>query len=350
MKDLNIALHNVAETAPLPDGGLILRRYPEKVRRSLSILGKMIAEDSAGIELRFVTESPCFRISLGSMPSFLSPYENHGQEIAILRGAFVHSIHRLEPGRVNHINVTNFSGSDSFLDFTKQDSPQAGFSPEVWRIFLGRCANIFYGLETFGHEVRRPHKEEIPARRWLAYGSSITNGASASMHLNSYVYHAARTANLDVRNLGLSGSCHCEPEVADYLAAQNDCEVFTLEVGVNMRTFVEPEDFRERVERLLEKVHRADRKLFLVTVYPNYASGEPEKRQKTFSEILRDIAASGKWPGLGLIEGGSVLDSMGDLTTDLIHPSDYGHARMGRNIGEILRRHLEAPSVNAVKA
>lgn len=338
----NIALHNVTETENLPDGGLILRRYPANIRQSLSMLGKMVAEDSAGIELRFVTDAPCFRISLGSMPSFLSPWEQHGQEITILRGAFVHSIHRLEPGRINHINVTNFSGSDPFLDFTEKDSPHSGFSPKVWRIFLGRCANIYYGLESFGHAVRPPTEGEVPRLRWLAYGSSITNGASASLHLNSYVYHAARIAGLDVRNMGLSGSCHCEPEVAEFLGAQEDCGVFTLEVGVNMRTSVEPDDFRERVVRLLGGVHRADRSVFLITVYPNYSSGEPEKRQHAFSDILREIHASGNWPGLGLIEGGSVLDSPGDLTTDMIHPSDYGHARMGRNLGDILRLELNS--------
>jgi lysophospholipase L1-like esterase len=341
MTHWNVALHNVSETETLADGGLVLHRYPKAVRRSLSVLGRMIAEDSAGVELRFVTESPCFRISLGSRPSFLSPYEQHGQEIAILRGAFVHSIHRLEPGRVNHIHVTNFSEGDPFLEFTGKETPHAGFSPNVWRIFLGRCANIFYGLETFDHPVRPPQKGETPDRRWLAYGSSITNGAAASLHLNSYVYHAARTAGLDVRNLGLSGSCRCESEVADFLGVQDDCSIFTLEVGVNMRGSVEPEDFRGRVERLLEKVHRADRKVFLITVYPNYASGDPDRRQKAYSEVLRDIHAGGRWPGLGLIEGGSVLDSPGDLTTDMIHPSDYGHARMGRNLGDILRGHLE---------
>lgn len=340
MTHLNIALHNVVETETLADGGLVLCRYPEKVRCALSALGKMVAEDSAGIELRFVTESPCFRISLGSRPPFLDPWEHHGPEIAILRGAFVHSIHRLEPGRVNHIHVTNFSGSDPFLESTGKEISHAGFSPNVWRIFLGRCANIFYGLETFGHSVRPPLTEETPAQCWLAYGSSITNGAAASLHLNSYVYHAARAAGLDVRNLGLSGSCLCEPEVAEFLGAQGDCPVFTLEVGVNMRGSVEPEDFRTRVEGLLEKVHRADRQVFLVTVYPNYAPGDLERRQKAYCEALREIHASGRWTGLGLIEGGSVLDSPGDLTTDLIHPSDYGHARMGRNLGDILRHHL----------
>ena len=93
MEHLNIELHNVVETETFADGGLVLQRYPQKVRRSLSMLGKMIAEDSAGIELRFVTDSPCFRISLGSQPSFLAPWEHHSQYIAILRGAFVHSIH-----------------------------------------------------------------------------------------------------------------------------------------------------------------------------------------------------------------------------------------------------------------
>jgi hypothetical protein len=98
------------------------------------------------------------------------------------------------------------------------------------------------------------------------------------------------------------------------------------------------------VERLLEKVHRADRKVFLITVYPNYASRDPDRRQKAYSEVLRDIHAGGRWPSLGLIEGGSVLDSPGDLTTDMIHPSDYGHARMGRNLGDLLRGDLEPHS------
>ena len=97
-----------------------------------------------------------------------------------------------------------------------------------------------------------------------------------------------------------------------------------------MRGFVELEDFRRRVEGLLDKVHRADRQVFLVTVYPNYASGIQDQRQKAFCEVLRELHASGRWPGLGLIEGGSVLDSPGDLTTDMIHPSDYGHARNPR--------------------
>lgn len=139
-----------------------------------------------------------------------------------------------------------------------------------------------------------------------------------------------------------SGSYLCEPEMAAYLAGREDYQIATLEVGVNMRGAVSPQDFRERVGRLLDGVCRpeAGRKVFLVTVYPNISLPELDEAQRAFSTILHELHGSGRWPGLGLIEGGSVLDDPGDLTTDLIHPSDYGHARMGQFLGAQLRSAL----------
>jgi hypothetical protein len=332
-----ISLHNVAETEILGDGGLALRRIPKDVRQALSTLGRMISEDSAGIELRFVTEAASFRLSLSSHPSFLFPHEHEGQIVVIFRGSFIHSVHKLEPGKINHIHITNLTGTDSFLELVGKDARHRGFSPAVWRVFMGRSANIFYGLETYGLPIRPPTASELPGARWLAYGSSITNGASPLQHINSYVYHAARVANLDVLNLGLSGSCLCEPEIAEYIGNRDDYQVLTLEVGVNMRRTVTPEDFRNRVERLLDSVCKSGRKVFLVTIFPNIAPPEQDEKQSAFVKILRELHTSGRWSDLGLIEGGSVLDDLGDLTTDMIHPSDYGHARMGQLLGEQLR-------------
>jgi len=332
-----LSFHNVTETVLQPDGGLALFRIPKAVRDSLSVLGRMVAEDSAGIELRFVTEAPAFRISLGSLPSFLSPYEFHGQEVVIFRGPYVHSVHRIEPGRVNVIHVAPWSGAP--LPESASGTKRRGFSPDVWRVFLGRCARIFHGLETFGAPCRPPHPEELPSRRWLAYGSSITNGAAPSSHLGSYIYHAARAADLDVLNLGLSGSCHCEARMAEFLGSRQDYEIATLEVGVNMRKDFSPEEFQARVTHLLDAVAApgSNRRVFLLTPFPNMNDSGLSAAQEAFSQILRGLAASGKWQGVSLIEGGAILDDPGDLTADLIHPSDYGHARMGMHLGQILR-------------
>jgi hypothetical protein len=56
-----IDFHNVTETELQADGGLALFRVPRSVRDTLSSLGRMVAEDSAGIEIRFVTDAPAFR-------------------------------------------------------------------------------------------------------------------------------------------------------------------------------------------------------------------------------------------------------------------------------------------------
>ncbi|MGC8553288.1 MAG: hypothetical protein ACP5O7_10540 [Phycisphaerae bacterium] len=55
-----IGFHNVAALEPADGGGLYLRRFPQSVRQSLSPLGQMVSQESAGVELRFVTKAKSF--------------------------------------------------------------------------------------------------------------------------------------------------------------------------------------------------------------------------------------------------------------------------------------------------
>ena len=343
------ALHNVVELEPLAGGGVLLRRIPRHVAETLSPLGRMVAEESAGVELRFVTASTSFRLTLSALPSVLQPYESNGHEVIVFRGGFLHSRHRIESGRPNHLQVINHGGAEPFDRLGPDHRRACGFSPEVWRIFFGRYPAVYHGLETFGHGVRPPTAAEVPSRRWLAYGSSITCGAGASLHHQGYVYHAARRLGVDVINLGLSGSCCCEPEMAAFLADRDDWDLATLEVGVNMRQSHTTQRFRHRVEHLLDRLSEAHprKAMTLITIYPNAATpgwsagvaadGEPTRREAAFNDVLRELVASDRFSGLRLIEGGTVLREPGDLTMDLIHPSDYGHARMGEALAEALR-------------
>jgi hypothetical protein len=346
----DVAFHNVAQLEPAEANGVYLRRLPRAVRDRLSPLGSVVACDSAGCEIRFVTDSPSFRLTLSCLPSVMSPYEIHQHDVLVFRGSFLHSHHRVTPGMLHHLNVVNFQGTDVFDSLRPELRHGSGFSHQVWRIFFGRYAAAFHALDTYGRPRRPPTPDEVPERKWVAYGSSITHGASPTVHVNSYVYHAARLAGLDVCNLGLSGSCLCEPEMARELASRSDARIMTLEIGVNMRSSFTPQQFQQRSDFLLDTLRAASprKPIVLISSFPNAASAacaaDPSQpltvNQEALDRVLRETCDRRRDPNLHLIEGSKILQSVADLTQDLIHPSDFGHARMGAALGLRLQRIL----------
>jgi len=339
--DGRFSLHNVTEVEESPAGGFYLRRFPREVRHALSPLGRMVAEESAGVEVRFVTESDSFRISLGAEPSCLNPYEFNNLDVTIYRGDFFHSRRTLEAGRVNHLVVTDHGGAlrERLRGVSAETLCKSRFSPDVWRVFLGRFPAIFFDLSAYGLPIRRPESRECPARRWLAYGSSITNGAGASVHHLAYIYQAARRLGADVFNQGLSGSCRCEPAVAAYFAARKDWDLITLELGVNMRQAFAAEEFEQRAGHLVGTIAAAhpDRPVGMVSIFPNAdlipfaadSGASLGRRQAEFNQALRRVA--GRLGGnVRLLEGSDLLPAFTGLTTDLLHPGDDGHVEIGR--------------------
>jgi lysophospholipase L1-like esterase len=344
----NIELHNTVELEDAAGGGVHLRRIPKAVRDCLSPLGRMVAQESAGCELRFVTEAENIRVAVSSMPSTLAPWELHNQDVFIFKGAFFHSHVRLEPGRVNHINLTDIGGGvkNAFLALKPEVRDTDYFSHNVWRIMFGRYPAIFHEVDTYGDPVRPPSPAELPKQRILFYGSSITNGASPTLYHLCYVQQTARHLQADALNQGLSGACHCEKEMADYLAGRDDYDMISLELGVNMRGGFTPDEFRARSRYLVEQVvtRHPNKPVFLITILPNGQSPqnalEPDatqRNQEAFCQILRDTVDELRSPQLHLIEGSDVLTDYNGITKDLIHPGDYGHSEMGRNLAIAIR-------------
>jgi lysophospholipase L1-like esterase len=213
------------------------------------------------------------------------------------------------------------------------------FSPNVWRIMTGRYTAVFHGIDAFGRKLRPPYPEEVPSIRWLAYGSSITHGGAATKYDLCYVQQAARRLGVDALNLGLSGSCLCEKEAADFIADREDWDLATLELGVNMRTLFTPEQFRERAEYLIGKAIRMQpgKPVAVITIFPNAATftvseSQSSRNEAEFNRILRDIVAEFRQPSLHLIEGSEVMNDFSSLAFDLLHPSDFGHMMMGQHL------------------
>jgi lysophospholipase L1-like esterase len=149
---------------------------------------------------------------------------------------------------------------------------------------------------------------------------------------------------IDVLNKGLNGSCHVEPEVADWFSTL-EFDLATLEIGINMRPNFEPEVFEKRSRYMVETLRNShpDAILVLITHFLNGAhhlSGAPDdvaRRQLAYDTILRQIQQDSNDEKLHLIEGTDLLTTFGLLSADMIHPTHEGHAQMGINLAERLR-------------
>ena len=200
-------------------------------------------------------------------------------------------------------------------------------------------------------DLRPPVAGEVPALRYLAYGTSITHGSAATGPHLTYVAQVARRLNADLINLGLAGAAHCEFELSDYIAARKDWNFATLELSVNMiGAGFHLDEFHERVSYMVNTVGGSDtsRPVACITIYPHHrdftdAFNKPEQKgsPEEYRQKLRDAVAACPHPNVHLIEGTDILQDTGGLTTDLLHPSDNGMIQMGQNLARKL-----APLVN----
>jgi lysophospholipase L1-like esterase len=338
----SIAFHNVVELEPVSglDGGLRLQRFPADVRDRLGFKhhsrGRFFARRAAGCELRFVAAGPFVRVALSAQETDAT--------VIVYRGDHAHSRHPLPAGVVTSLFLEDpawFAQVDPAMLRPRR------FAPQVWRLLFNQDAQVAYHhLDAFGHGVRPPAPGETPALAWLAYGSSITFGANTLHPANAYVQHAAFRLGVDVLNQGLPGSCLCEPEMADHLAARAGWDFATLELGVNLAELATPEEFEARARHLIGRLHRArpEAPIFVLNIFPNRADHLRDRatlaavNTPRFNAIVPRLVAELSHRNVRFIDGRDILTDSAGLHTDLLHPSDEGHLAMGQNLAARLAR------------
>ncbi|MBC8039656.1 MAG: SGNH/GDSL hydrolase family protein, partial [Opitutaceae bacterium] len=104
------------------------------------------------------------------------------------------------------------------------------------------------------------------------------------------------------------------------------------------------EEFEKRARHLVARCTAAKpgRPVILITIFRNAAHhlvtpDEITIRQEDFDRILRQITRDHRDRNVHLIEGVDVVDDLSCLTSDLLHPHDFGHARMAENLARLLK-------------
>ena len=180
-----------------------------------------------------------------------------------------------------------------------------------------------------GKEYR--YKEPI-----VFYGSSITQGMAASRPSSCYTNMISDRMNLDILNLGFSGSCKGEKEMAKYIA-ELEMKCFVFDYDHNALN----SDVLRNTHKTFYEIIRQSHKLLPIIIMSKpdfFGSEEDIKRREAIKETY-DFATNNGDKNVYFIDGEEFYTKYDRecCSVDRLHPNDLGMYAMY----EVLRKKLE---------
>ena len=337
----NFEIHGISEIIHNDDGSISWKCIPSDVHDKLeSTLADNVAYGSTGVELRFVIkgESATIRMStFADNPMSFSAF--HVYRGSIQGGWDDHEVHRFVKGEAEDFVIKRSSNMERLREMSARSGHT--FDPEVVRIIFDRGRYKIY--DVIG-DVAPPTPDQCPKKTLLTYGSSITHGSNSIDASHAWASVLAHNLKVDLRNLGMAGSCLLEGAVADYIASEGELgnwDLATLELGINALRW-EEEKIINRTENLIREVagRNPDKPILVISPFYNCGDDFNEEKQlggKRWRFHTERIVSELNFPNVTYINGLDVLGDMSYISADEVHPNIYGVQRIADLLTEKIR-------------
>lgn len=332
----NAELYNAEEIIKNDDGSISWLRVPKSVYNAIETeQGKKMAESSTGVEIRFVIKSGSALIRMATQTGDGIFHVYRG---GIQGGWQDHEVHKF---------VTT---EPAAYEFSAGDEPEklrvmtevSGYNwdSNVIRIIFDRGKYKIFDIEG---DIEPPSEDSTPKKTVLTYGSSITHGSNSIDSSHSWASVLAHNLNMDLRNLGMAGSCFLEPEFARYIASEGEkgkWDIATLELGINVIDWDE-DKIVDRVSYMINTVagRNPDKKVFVIS--PMYYCGDYFDEVKAGDKWRRLVKQETERCGLDnviYINGLDLIGDMSAISADFVHPNIYGIEQIARRLTEIIKK------------
>lgn len=294
-------------------------RMPDNIAKTVSEGVCGLSKNTAGIRIRFRTNSPYIAIhsewsSLTVMPHMpisgssgfdLYRYSNNNQ---IYAGTFM-------PSPSSH------KGYDSLKELWTNEMTDYVINFPLYnsvdKLYIGVSKNAEF-------ETPAEYKNEKPV---VFYGSSITQGGCASRPGNCYQNFLSRALDIDYVNLGFSGNGKAEDEIVEYMANMDMC-AFVSDYDHNAPN-------AEHLKKTHYKMYKAIREKnpnipYIILSKPDYHIGNTadDTRRNIIMETFIKAKADGD-KNVYFVDGASLFaaDEWFACTVDGCHPNDLGFYR-----------------------
>ena len=303
----------------------LFRRMPEEIAKTVSDGVFRLHTHTAGGRLRFRTDSSYIAIKavmpqVGKMPHFAL---TGSAGFDLYKGKDEQYIGTFTPpyGIVNEYENVIKLKNEGICDYTINFPLYSSIS-ELY-IGLEESATV---LEPLPYEIQKPI---------VFYGSSITQGGCASRPGNCYESRVSRALSADYINLGFSGNCRAEEEMAHYLK------------GLEMSAFIFDYDHNSRTPKYLSETHS---KMFRIIRdanpdLPILVLSRPEPVLVGNALLSRDVIKKTCTDSMEkgdqnvyFLDGPALMKLAGfDGTVDNCHPNDLGFYSMAEAVIEVLK-------------
>ena len=258
----------------------------------------------------------------------------------------------------DHMTFTNIAGFDIYEDDVylttfrpgtysggglKTLESSASFDDKRERLITinfpcyGPVISLYIGVEQGSLIKAAPdYKYEKPV---VFYGSSVTQGGCCSRPGLNYSSVLSRMLDSNVYNLGFSGSCKGEPQMADYIASL-DMSVLVLGFDHNAPT---PEFLAEHHEPFFKRIRekRPELPIVFITRPQARSSYERDTRLKIVEKTYQNALAAGD-KNVWFVPTPKSLEPIGNEgTVDGVHPNDLGFFFMAKGLYPTLKEILE---------
>ena len=308
-------------------------RMPQEIANTVNEGVAELHTHTAGGRIRFKTDSPYIALT-SEIPT---DYRHVGMGLIAADGFDLYVINNGNSSYFGpFVMPFDFKGGYSVVQDVYRGGNMVCY--EIEMPLYAHVANLHIGLKEGSKiEAGEPYRNELPV---VYYGSSITQGACASRPGTCYEAMISHRFNLDYINLGFSGSCRGEKEMAEYLATL-PMSCFVCDYDHNSPSL---EHFEETHYPLYETIRKAhpDIPYIMISRPTNDVDGEyvAKKFQVMMDSYNKAIENGDK--NVFYIDGREFYKGLNfiDCSYDLLHPNDIGFHKMSQIIGDMIEKVL----------
>lgn len=302
-------------------------RLPVNIETNNNIL--YLSKHPSGLYIDFVTDSTSINLHVKTSSTAYMPHMSATGQIGL-------DLYYEDMGKYKFLATTKINEKEYLLTLIK-DLPK---KPRSFRLYLPLYVvldklNIGIDSTSVIKDGKNPPKNKI-----ITYGTSITQGGCATRPGMSYPSILGRIVNYEIINLGFSGSCHLELEIAELIGSVDNLNYLIIEAQANISSNV---FLKEQLPQFINKVKTLNKELEIILIshfpYANtLVNVNLDKEMRQALIIQKEIAEKFK---IIFISGLDILEEFSfDESVDGIHLTDLGFYKIANYLKPYIKDKL----------